>query len=154
MTKKERFLSKVGIAESGCWEWRAARFRSGYARYHAEDQVLAHRVAWILWKGAIPDGLCVCHHCDNRNCVNPEHLFLGTHLDNMRDMTRKGRGNRREPKLGERNPASIFTEADIRRMRGLYESGALSQHAIARRYGVAQGVISNIVNRKRWAHVA
>lgn len=75
-----------------CWEWRGSRLAGGYGVFLVERKQLgAHRYAWIVAQGAIPDGLHVLHTCDNRGCVNPAHLFLGTHRDNMDDCTRKGR---------------------------------------------------------------
>ena len=86
-----RQLTRQGI--DGCVEWPRGRSRSGYGQLRSEDRTpwLAHRLAWTLTNGPIPDGLLVCHRCDNPPCVNPEHLFLGTHVDNMRDMVQKGR---------------------------------------------------------------
>jgi len=91
-----RFWSKVD--KSGdCWEWTGYRERYGYGRVSMvaigmSNKVLAHRAAWILTHGEIPSGMNICHTCDNPICVNPSHLFLGTHQDNMRDRDSKGRG--------------------------------------------------------------
>lgn len=100
---KERFEALV-IVQDGCWDWKASKFRSGYARFAmpppTRHSVVAHRVSYELYKGPIPDGLLVCHTCDNPACTNPDHLFLGTHSDNVQDMLRKGRNN---PQRGDKH---------------------------------------------------
>lgn len=90
----DRFWQKVEKAgESECWEWVGTIDRGGYGRIQVEDRLeSAHRVSWMLARGAIPHGLWVLHQCDNRKCVNVAHLFLGTRTDNVRDMYAKGRG--------------------------------------------------------------
>ena len=87
------FWSKVEKSDAGCWEWRGSLMKNGYASFVHDSprKVLAHRYSWMLHNGPIPAGLLICHHCDNRRCVRPDHLFLGTTLDNMRDMIAKGR---------------------------------------------------------------
>lgn len=92
-TLKERFEEKYKIVASGCWEWQYSVNKKGYGMFGIATSTtqLAHRVSFTLYKGDIPEGLFVLHHCDNPKCVNPEHLFLGTNTDNMRDAKAKGR---------------------------------------------------------------
>jgi hypothetical protein len=90
MTVEERFWAKVRTSK-GCWEWTACT-RNGYGRLGLNGGVAdAHRLSWEMHYGQIPNGLCVLHHCDNRLCVRPDHLFLGTRGDNIADMDAKGR---------------------------------------------------------------
>ena len=94
-TLSERFWDKVRITP-GCWEWEGYKERAGYGRVgwgsKKNNKMLTHRGSWILTHGDIPDGMCVMHKCDNPGCVNPGHLQLGTHQENMADRDRKGRG--------------------------------------------------------------
>jgi hypothetical protein len=93
-TDTERFFEKVEQPANGsaCWVWTAARCSSGYGNFHFGGRVVqAHRVALALFRGVDAGGQCVCHRCDNPRCVNPDHLFVGTHQDNADDKMRKGR---------------------------------------------------------------
>lgn len=145
----ERFWSKVEVGEiDQCWEWLAQTTGRGYGRFQIHGRGWqAHRVAWVLTFGPIPRGLLVCHHCDNRGCCNPYHLFLGTQVDNMTDAARKGRLGR--DMRGERNPNSQLTEDDVLDMRDLYASG-WTQQELADEFGVSQPHVSKVVSQKSW----
>jgi hypothetical protein len=154
-----RFDRKWTLAPNGCWNWIGATFsRTGYGSFRIDPKSLhtgAHRAAWIFYRGEIPSGAMVCHHCDNRLCVNPEHLFLGTALDNSRDAAQKGRLNwksdapQRKLRKGERHPAAKLTADDIRFIRSSDEAGSI----LALKYSVTRTNIYNIRNGKIWAHV-
>lgn len=106
-----RFWEKVRVTD-GCWEWEAHKTRLGYGKFRIGRKLLsAHRVAFGIFREPIPCGLDVLHACDNRPCVNPAHLFLGTQLDNVRDMWRKGRGN---PARGQKNARATHPETTSR----------------------------------------
>ena len=156
---RDRLMERVVInAETQCWEWQGYKSKGyGQMGVGSERTYLTHRVSWELAHGPIDDGLFVCHKCDNRACCNPEHLFLGTNLDNVRDSMRKGRfslqsGNKK-PLTGESHGMSRFTEEQVREIRSLYREG-VTQKAIGARFGVPQGHIHLIVKKKIWKHLA
>jgi hypothetical protein len=147
-----RFWSKVAKGEgSGCWLWTAGS-RQGYGQFGvaAGRVVDAHRISWELANGPIPAGLFVCHTCDVRICVRPDHLFLGTHSDNMQDMHRKGRANTRAV-CGEEHYAARLTEADVRAIR---TATGQTLSALARAFGVSRTHIRDIRIGKKWAYLA
>ena len=133
--REAHFWSKVRIG-SGCWEWSGSRSGSGYGnlRLHRQaDNEYAHRASWRLVFGPIPAGLCVLHSCDNRICVRPSHLFLGTIADNNADMMRKGR----------HVPRRKLKPDQLLAVRSLLRQGH-SGSSIARKFGVAASCISGI----------
>ncbi|HEX6537480.1 MAG TPA: HNH endonuclease [Gemmatimonadaceae bacterium] len=144
------FWSKVHKTDS-CWLWTGDTFNKEYGRFGIDGrQQPAHRVAWQLTHGPIPEGLFVCHNCpdgDNPLCVNPEHLFLGTHVDNMADKVRKGRASRTR---GERSGTAKLTQDRADEIRHRHARGGVSRAALAREYGVSQSTISAIILRRRW----
>lgn len=133
-----------------CWIWQGSRFPSGYGALTTPIKTYrTHRYAWEIEHGPIPAGMLVCHHCDNRPCVRPDHLFLGTTADNAADRESKGRGN---PGHGIAQPSAKVTDDDVREIRRLASTGMM-QKEIGRRFGIAQPTVSGIVRRVTWAHI-
>jgi len=144
------FWDKVTVnGLDGCWIWRAGLNSNGYGMVRFQGKVRsAHRVSYELTHKPIPSGMVVMHSCDNKRCVNPNHLSIGTHMDNIQDMDKKGRGNRvRLP--GVRNGRAKLTELDIRSIQGSVESGK----ALSKKWGISQTRISLIRNGKVWSHL-
>lgn len=136
-------LSNIRVTKAGCHEYAGrARTRGGYPKIKDGPKYWAgHRLAWTKYVGPIPDGMWVLHKCDNRLCMNTEHLFIGTRQDNVDDMHAKGRARKAS---GERHPHARFSDADVQRMRELHRSGVM-QIDIAEMYDTYQGVVGNIV---------
>lgn len=154
LTQQERFWPKVdksGVDE--CWVWTARCHRQGYGLLSEWDgkrrtRLLAHRLAWEFTFGPIPVGLCVLHSCDNPPCVNPAHLFVGTHQDNIADMVRKGRQCR-----GACSPNARLTEDDVRAIRERFAAGE-NYRALGAEFGIHPEYVYKLAARRNWAAVA
>lgn len=146
-----RFWAKVNIPadRNACWEWTASCNQGGYGHLMVgRFQRQAHRLSYALHKGE-PGELCVCHHCDNPLCVNPDHLFAGTDADNGHDKAMKGRA---APKHGELNGHAKLTETDVLSIRAEVAAGK-SYYRIAKERRVSDRQISNIARRRQWRHI-
>jgi len=149
-TNEERFWSFIN-RDDGCWRWQGKKADNGYGRFWVDGgMVAAHRFSYELHHGKIPDGLFVLHRCDNPECTNPDHLFVGTLKDNMQDMVRKGR---QRVQHGEKNTMSKLTESDVRSIRAKYKTGNYFQRELASEYGIALSTANQIINRNGWRHL-
>jgi len=152
-TLREKFWEKVdlwfGISDEDCWEWTASKNEFGYGRFTIGAKTLASQSSWILNRGEIPEELCVCHTCDNPACVNPSHLFLGAHIENVRDMHAKGR---HYSAPGESNANAALTNDIVLKIRRMADDG-VRQIEISKELGIADYQVSRIALRKSWKHV-
>lgn len=145
---RRRFFSSVQRHPNGCLLWVGDLTPQGYGLFIVKSSRGAHRFAYELANGPISNGLFVCHSCDNPACVNPTHLFLGTHKDNMVDMRNKDRSCR-----GERQGSHKFTDSKVRLIRKLHATGHHSYRELGRMFDVYDMTIRSIVLRKTWKHV-
>jgi len=151
----ERFLSLFNRPnQEDCWEWNGKKNTRGYGHFHIGPKriVGAHRVAYALRYGRIPDGLNVCHICDNPGCVNPRHLFVGTQKDNVADRERKGRMNYDHVR-GENNCLSKLLRGDTEIIRRLGRLG-LTHRRIATVFGVSHKTVFDVIHRNTWQEEA
>jgi hypothetical protein len=149
----ERFWEKVARRDDNeCWEWTGATRQFGYGSMRGEKgTVSAHRFSYELHYGPIPDGMHVCHSCDNPPCVNPGHLFLGDGLANTRDMDSKGRRMNPDRK-GEFHSQAKLTASQVIKIRQLAQEGKTSAE-LGRQYKMADSTIRAIVRRRLWRHI-
>lgn len=151
----DRFWNKVEKT-AGCWNWLGAT-TVGYGRVKiAKKAHLAHRVSYLMAYGYIEDGEYVLHHCDNRRCVRPSHLFKGSHSDNMKDAYSKARLNfQRKPSIfqGTAKQNSKLTDNDVCLIRQLWADGHTNKTELGERFGVDRRIIRLILEGKRWRHV-
>jgi hypothetical protein len=148
---EDRFHKYTGeITPSGCIPWTGSTDRKGYGKFCLPDgkMVIAPRASWELANGPIPDGLFVCHKCDNPICVNIDHLFLGTPKDNTMDAKSKGRLNH-----GEKCHLSKLTSDKVLEIRNLHGTGKYTQAKIAEMFNVSVPNINLIVKRISWNHI-
>jgi hypothetical protein len=157
-----RFWKKVKKSSPNkCWPFVGDKTHHGYGRFTEHPRkakpghpkptpTMAHRLAWEYTYGKIPDGLSVCHHCDNRPCCNPTHLFLGTQQDNNRDRHLKGRT---VAVRGEMQGSSKLTEKQVREIRSQYQPFKVSLNSLAKKFAVSKRTILFIVQGRYWRHV-
>lgn len=142
-----------------CWNWTGCQRNSrGYGAININGkQRVASRISYEFYIGPIPDGLFVCHHCDNRECINPKHLFLGTNADNMRDRNEKGRNafGRCAPhriRRGEENNKTKLTTEQVLEIRKLHAQG-VSYRLLVQKFNVSKTNVADVVRRRTWRHV-
>jgi len=148
-TTEERFLKKVvkNFNDKGCWFWNASKERGGYGRFwDGNSYCKSHRYSYRFFVGEIPENLCVCHTCDNRWCVNPEHLWLGTYYDNAMDCVKKGRHT---DARGFKNGRAKLTVKDIENINKSHFDG-VSVAEIAKKFGVWNTTVYDIINKTTW----
>jgi hypothetical protein len=148
----ERFWSYVDVnGEDECWEWRAYKNKTGgYGMFtHNGITSFAHRFAYELTYGKLPDGFCALHKCDNRPCCNPKHLFKGTYRDNNADRQAKGRS---VVLKGVQHPGATLSEFDVYCIRILYQSG-IAVNIISNMYNKNYHTIWNVCKRRSWKHI-
>lgn len=149
MSLRERLLLKSCVTDSGCWEWSGYLNKKGYGVLSVDNNPKsAHTASYESFVGTIPEGLCVCHACDNRSCINPSHLFLGTVEDNNKDRDDKNRAAK-----GESSGQSVLTEKQVIKIKKLLAKGEHTNAEIGEKFGVSGWAISRIKCGKNWKHV-
>ena len=146
LSLRERFNLQHRVdTETGCWEWTGTKIHTGYGQLTDNyKKKSAHRASYELHIGPIPDGLYVCHTCDNPGCVCPDHLFVGTNTDNLRDMAKKGRSTR-----GEKSATAKLCELDVWLIRNIEGHTC----AMAEFFGVHRNTILSVRTRQSWKHI-
>lgn len=152
-TTKENFLQRVKKMDNGCWIWTGYVDEIGYGIIGAQGKNWkTHRLSWFYFNGNIPNGKKVLHKCDVRNCVNPDHLFLGTQSDNMKDCKNKGRNV--SPKLkGTENPMSVLTDKQVLEMRKFRKETNLSYSKIGKKFKVSAMTAYRAIVGESWNHI-
>lgn len=146
-----------------CWLWTGATDRYGYGNLKSFGKGLAHRISFEIKNGLIEHGKSICHRCDNPACVNPDHLFIGTHKENMMDAAKKGRmasgernGTKTKPETRPRGELCSFAKLNehaVKELRKEYSMGGITMEKIALKHGITTVTAWKVINRKSWAHI-
>jgi len=137
---------------SDCWLWTSTTNWAGYGAFRFRGKNGAHSASYLIHFGPIPKGMHVLHRCDIPQCVRPDHLFLGTHADNMRDMANKGRC-KPASMPGESHPSAKLKANDVIEIRRRYAAGGIRQKDLAFEFGVTQPLVGMIIRRQAWRHL-
>ena len=157
MTIEDRLRKGATIkGPDDCWDWHKSCMTGGYGNFRSGAGFGAHRAAFFVWKNAsqpIPEGVLVCHTCDNRKCINPNHLYAGDHTTNVRDMVERGRS--RGAAKGSRHHKAKLTEELVGEIRSLYDAGGVTHAGLAKRFNVGRSTISRVCGARDrfWTHV-
>jgi len=153
LDRNRRIFFRSVEVRDGCWGWKLFKDHDGYGKFGWKWRVSnitkesAHIISWVIHNGSnVPDGMEICHICDNRECCNPEHLFIATHAENLADMARKGR---HWDSSGENNPYSILTERDVK----FIKHSGIDKRDMAEMFGVSRGAIRDILSGRSWKFV-
>lgn len=151
---REKIQSNIVISDSGCWEWTGCVQSNGYSRIRFDGKThYGHRVSFMAFVGAILPGMDICHACDNRKCVNPEHLFMGTRKDNMVDCVKKGRSTRGRAFIyGDGTSNAKLSAVDVKNIRFL-SKGGVSLRVLSKNFGVHIDTVRAVIKRKTWRHI-
>lgn len=163
MTKEQKFerliksFEKHVIRQDGCWGWKGSTAKGGYGVMSCRKGIgpdRAHRASWIIHRGNIPEGMHVCHRCDNPTCTNPDHLWIGTHKQNNNDKIAKGRANYKNPpvKKGSDNSSAKLNENQVKSIKLLIKEGK-SCYSLGKEFNVAKITILRIKNGLNWSHI-
>jgi hypothetical protein len=150
---RRRFEKSIVVQKNGCWLWSGYKNADGYGVMGIGRKVIkAHRVAYMIYKGEIPEGMNVCHTCDVPSCVNPEHLWIGTQKENVLDMCLKKRHVPSSSK-GESHSQAKLSEEQVKLIRTMYTNLKISHASLSEQFGVSRGQIGHIISRKSWSHI-
>jgi hypothetical protein len=154
---KKLFFERIDKIKNGCWEWKGPFFENGYgqAPRYKNKSTRAHRISWMLFNGNIPKDMLVLHKCDNKKCVNPKHLFIGTQKDNIRDMMNKGRDNfyplfKNGYGISGESSTSKLTKKEVAYIRKEYTEKKITPKELSKKYNISRSAIYKVIHHETW----